>query len=1266
MEKLISNGIKLQGDEARLEELNKAFHKFKQKLEQNKQEGGALQTNKTQKETLIDNINQLVNLSAHYNRQTIVQLYGLMYDKDTFDAIISSLSGARVDDISTNDDLKTKILDEMLFYKIDGDVDIFKEFCINIGEKDIEKYIARDTHFYNNIMNKNDNTDNKYIAVAKISSLLTKNKAKNEGKIEVLLNRILASWTKFYGVFMRLVSNLIDALQKCTIFYNKLLANNRNIINEINKKYYDMYKKNQKVFLYVGERTDNNIHNPRFNFKKGFQQDRDFSNKNDYLTLDYINVDGHYAFTDTDTDRANLKRYDEAREEKYKFPYNERVYLGTDNKVITIANDALKDLETKLVGENREPVCFIGYGQSGSGKTSSLINLRIGEDDTPGILMHLLKNISNKVKFLEISANNIYINHNRRGQTSADKILPTLQINSGRPKNEQDYKVDKIGGVFYSAYYGDGFPTNIVTIADEQIQQGDWYIYKKGESGNPSIEKDKLGPTIIEMFDQREINPTPNNPDSSRSHVIITIKMYENIPEKTEGEYNKGDSVEVKHENTWQKGKIEGKITSINNPVKYNVKINDQTTVENVTPNNLRIPVFNKIAVCDFAGVENVFPCESLEYIKQFEEKVRESKKYGIQGKDRRAYRAYMLVDEACCVPRQDADNTLPEEFNRIHQELWEKIGFSSYDRSGKFVKNRKEAPLVNIIDNKPNTEYDLNCTTGNLTRGERECDLEAYKQVKNWAEHIGNGVTFDFNDYPNATSAKEILDTLDGEIKEFEKTHWVISYFQIVKLLDFVNEKFTRTKEPNKTVTRYSYFNKYIKDKKSIINPIKSKLKDLYIKMHTSLKMFLQERKINLNDASIALRYGNDKKRNQNQIDKKEESYKVGKDLQYYEYIQINNFPPHNYSESHKGFKIISDAYSFYSPSADAKPQKITDTLNTFANNWVNDLFPKYMNIFANNDKKFNPIDFIRTRNPEIFGVLINDVRDYNKLLYKKYRFQSLVFNCKLHRKEGYMINAFLSKIGPSIKEIVLNQIKLNNNGYLPFYLDMVNPFDCFDSDIGVNKYDFMYDKIHDFKQKSEGEKNYTNADFNNGLREVNKWEGAKILTDEEFDLTKINFAYYLAVHTSISSGGRHKYRNNPPTPPFLDVGRLKYYKQLYDKTKTKENKNKLTEELNKFLKFMNNYKFYKDYINSLKTKNQITSVESSDNPSFSIKPLFEFDKFVKYIENNNAATLVGTLQDCYKFASLNPDYIPSSNHLMDAQKAEEPYTSLVNWEKL
>ena len=117
------------------------------------------------------------------------------------------------------------------------------------------------------------------------------------------------------------------------------------------------------------------------------------------------------------------------------------------------------------------------------------------------------------------------------------------------------------------------------------------------------------------------------------------------------------------------------------------------------------------------------------------------------------------------------------------------------------------------------------------------------------------------------------------------------------------------------------------------------------------------------------------------------------------------------------------------------------------------------------------------------------------------------------------------------------------------------------------------MYDALMD----SYNDKKF-NADLTKDKTGVFEWEGARILHDEGFDLKTINFAFYLAIHTSISDEkGRHQFRNNPPIPPYMNVGVVKFYKQIYDEEPTQENKDRLETELNELINFMVNFDFYK-----------------------------------------------------------------------------------------
>ena len=137
-------------------------------------------------------------------------------------------------------------------------------------------------------------------------------------------------------------------------------------------------------------------------------------------------------------------------------------------------------------------MCFIGYGQIENDKTNSLIYSKETEKD--GIILELFKipQFKETYKKIELSMTNIYTYH---GTTIT---------------NESEYKKE-----FHKK--------SSITINGknkfEFTKSGNDWLYN-GTS--------KIGELIIEGFQKREIESTPNKANSNRSHVVIILKLTKN------------------------------------------------------------------------------------------------------------------------------------------------------------------------------------------------------------------------------------------------------------------------------------------------------------------------------------------------------------------------------------------------------------------------------------------------------------------------------------------------------------------------------------------------------------------------------------------------------------------------------------------------------------------------------------------------------------------------------------------------------------------
>jgi ABC-type proline/glycine betaine transport system ATPase subunit len=95
---------------------------------------------------------------------------------------------------------------------------------------------------------------------------------------------------------------------------------------------------------------------------------------------------------------------------------NEYYFFGPNNNIFTDeSNDKISEkldpILSNLTNENPKPICIIGYGQSGSGKTSSLIYFNKAKDDPDGIIMKLCnkKEISNRYDKISLKMCNLFV-----------------------------------------------------------------------------------------------------------------------------------------------------------------------------------------------------------------------------------------------------------------------------------------------------------------------------------------------------------------------------------------------------------------------------------------------------------------------------------------------------------------------------------------------------------------------------------------------------------------------------------------------------------------------------------------------------------------------------------------------------------------------------------------------------------------------------------------------------------------------------------------
>ena len=486
-------------------------------------------------------------------------------------------------------------------------------------------------------------------------------------------------------------------------------------IKIINGKYNEILKNNKVVYTYIRIRTDKGSKNPRFDIRPTESQ---------YITADQnlLEITERVIPTtlpDLNDSAATLEEYkkitnDEkpdlvAKKTNYYFGPFDGFYDNASSAELGLG--IYNDVKEKMWrGDN---FCIFGYGQSGSGKTTSLIYADydgLKPDERDGMVIEMLKHpdITNnyykvvlemtnvyttfpgdprkggKKRFFvapmdltlaEIAANSLDKLQTGGGESNPSMAYRKLVEENGNPfeywtdedgvqniqsvnemlnKREQfrqfggapkttnkkvdisgyDAKLDeqapdptdptKIKPYGYAVQNRLAFSQNRIvdnvkpyqrlekpdfsqkhssgtnfSAAEKKFiprfrkefkwddQNGTWVSYDL-PAGKTPAHADKLGGVISKNFELgREIEATTNNPQSSRSHVVLCLTVY-----------------------VMDGSPIPG-LTGINYPNKVNLKFDNEKKRDprqksvNIPEN---IPYF-KLMVCDLAGAENKFKC---------------------------------------------------------------------------------------------------------------------------------------------------------------------------------------------------------------------------------------------------------------------------------------------------------------------------------------------------------------------------------------------------------------------------------------------------------------------------------------------------------------------------------------------------------------------------------------------------------------------------------------------------------------------------------
>ena len=323
-----------------------------------------------------------------------------------------------------------------------------------------------------------------------------------------------------------------------------ILESSVNIKNAIDKLY--LTKSTENIITYLRIRcdpTNGNLdtYNKRFHIQ--------INPNNTLLNIGYNNHDFPYYARDSTSQqvilhpslRENINSfsnyYNTSRLSAFvnafqpkKYEYNYRI--GPFNNIFPPKNgeaivnnkdisDRLSEIMVNLnqTEENRKPVFILGYGASGSGKTSSLIYFNKGSSDAErnGVLITLCNQFAKESGYYRISVKSFEFYSNPHLTTMPTSYNKSNILEKKVPSNDNET-------IDFGYYTQENGITQFLLI--NPYTHHNTFIDRTKTETTVFPKNTPMGEVLIHLIDNdRYVKATPNNPNSSRSHALIIVKF---------------------------------------------------------------------------------------------------------------------------------------------------------------------------------------------------------------------------------------------------------------------------------------------------------------------------------------------------------------------------------------------------------------------------------------------------------------------------------------------------------------------------------------------------------------------------------------------------------------------------------------------------------------------------------------------------------------------------------------------------------------------
>jgi len=1013
-------------------------------------------------------------------------------------------------------------------------------------------------------------------------------------------------------------------------------------------------------------------------------------------------------------DKKNIK--------SYLFGEFTKIYLP-EKKNKEIAQD-MQNIINKLVQGN--PLFMLGYGASGAGKTSALIYHKNAEyeKDKPGVIIHLCDLMAEKgYTEIELQYSEYYYKKklDTKYESKDKKYEEKTIINDGQTNTNiypLKFNFDDTKKQFFLV--SESYTHNIMhpyrfKNMNEKFTEGVTYRKeikdfdtKKFEGKKKVVEKStntskiattqtdtehpNLGEIIINLVDtDRLVKATTNNPNSSRSHTLVFLKLKKGDEEANiivgdfAGVENEFDCANPEVLNKFLNRKREDKDSTKNNtlfysnnadvdnnildPIDTNDSIDDpnkKTMINAINKKNDPVYDFdkiidpgnnernndfiNEITKFDYyKGIGIDFMRKYIPFVRKyvgalvFNDSKYEPKRW-IEDKETTDIGTQKIEQAYNSNNIKDALQKLLNVFKLVNEKDFLKIYIIGYDPQLKIK-------LTNKLDKK-NREYE-NLQTQITDLEETIKNDKEIKNIDDCKEKIINklSITSDgtvlYNDIKNYDKGMQLnfltitkkWGFIEGTTFIERFSYYIIDYLKKVNLVNILKEilkldpKIPHNIDNMKNLIsdEITYSNKGYNFEGFLKKFDELKEKKINILRSNTAFSTIYELKKDINDINIQIKEIND-------IDKLENELK---EMKMKDYIKNNNN-----SEADSIFR------QYYNKIREMLGlNESPDILKCLNINYTS------LTELAKNLQKQTELRLLIDDNIDDNSTLLTKLLDFTKKMELENfnRQQGIKEICENRLIEGKFINSSLFEVRNTIKQILYK--KNNGENISPKFID-----ECFAQYCPNREYCFTskeeeekrIEKATELQQPTPSERKFTDIfgkifDILNGTN-IKPIPNPKYKTITEM-YEKIIVSVFCVFN--ISEGA-----NDPPPVPYIDINELKYIYnfKINDQTNLKIYLKKAVEDIIKYeLKTKDlrevviaNNKNLNDKIKNMKIidaiqhminneKEYLIKSDTNKTDNFFGNMIIIVQEFIDMIDKNNAISAIGTLEFLDQLAKFN-----------------------------